>query len=202
MLVSKKRVPALSFLAICSMLLAQAGLCSERINMQHDWTIKLESQELKQTIGSPITMQAEKMYRVNVYAHENGSDAEPVLFEQLWYVKGEDKARGLRRLAKLPIPEGKSVEIKLSCKNTVADQSAVSNLADATVRLLLEAYLNKDSVPLVQAPSEFSAAVLSGLNNKHFLPDNNQADVIGAHPVTFVFQNELDSSAQRLVFKP
>lgn len=202
-----RRMKTLAAKALTLALLAgassfQFGSCTETINAQHDWTLELESQELKQKAYESSNT-GKKICRINVYVYENGvENSSPLLIQQIWYLSGESKARGMRKLASLPIPEGKSVEFKLKYKGNPPDQLASDGLADATLRLLLDLSLNRDSVPIVRVPDELAQSALSSLANKHFVQMDAQADQINNQALTLAVQAGAGSSPVRLVFNP
>jgi hypothetical protein len=139
--------------------------CDEKAG-DYDWTVTLQTQVLKgefnyqnSTLKDPVEVQVSYLQR---------GQTQSVLYERFWYANG--KPLGQEKLAALNITQGQQLDIEITHKT-----SPDSNLdqedkaaANATLRTLVNLYMNSNMVTAVKVPMESFSDMQNDLQNYGF----------------------------------
>lgn len=165
---------AISAITISIVLIAAAILVSSpQVSSQdsairdYDWIVEAQTEELKDYLNfpgsnlKPIFKAAVTYKSLDPKAH-----AQPVKYEDLFYRSCD--AIGCRRYHTFDITSGDGVAIRISTKSQPAKPEEACAAANIIVRLLLDSYLNGNSVPSVLLPYPIFNQVISDLHRENF----------------------------------
>jgi hypothetical protein len=150
----KKALAAILFLASITtsinLVVPQAAAASgQQVDLTYHWMFQLETKELPKQFeyqGSTL----KPVDKVEATYSPAKNEADKKVYEYLWYHDG--KPLGLERSKKFDLPQGDGIAIRVrhnTDPSTTGEKKAVAN---AILRIALDAYLNKNSTSLVKLP--------------------------------------------------
>lgn len=147
--------------------LVQFARSQDNYLQRYDWIIEAQMQELKgYVIYAGSTVRPIIKASITYKNTDAPSGSKPVKYEDL-YFKGYE-AIGCRRYHTLDLESGDGVAIRIKSKsqNVTLEQSSAA--ANAIVRLLLDSYLNGNSVVAVLLPRSSFERVVQNLQRANF----------------------------------
>lgn len=130
----------------------------------YDWEVNIKTEPLKDYLSysgssfKPIIKAA-----VTYKDTDKGTTTQ---YEDLWY-RGCDPV-GMKRFHRFQVRSGDGVAIKVTHKSSSVDNAETCAAANAIVRLLLDAYLNGNSVIAVIVPANSFTFIASNLQRMNF----------------------------------
>jgi hypothetical protein len=161
--------------------------CDEKAG-DYDWTVTLQTQVLKgefdyqnSTLKDPVEVQVSYLQR---------GQTESVLYEKFWYANG--KPLGQEKLAALNITQGQQLDIEITHKtspdsNLEQEDKAAAN---ATLRTLVNLYMNSNMVTAVKVPMASFSDVQSALGNYGFSPVTVDPDQPNPSKLTIFLESD------------
>ncbi len=137
----------------------QLASADDEIVMPYDWVIQVDTVRLKRQFeysGSTLN----PIEKLEVSWHPVDKKDDITKYESIWFHDG--KAVGMEKLRKLDIEKGEGVAIEVKHKESYATEAEKKAVANAIIRLTLDAYLNKNTVDAVKVPKDS----FGGISNK------------------------------------
>jgi hypothetical protein len=160
------------------LLSASPALSSGHIDRPHDWTVEIETQELSRQFDYHNSHYTQVAKTTIDYYHQTDTDHK-TNYEYMWF--HGPRAIGLERLHKFQLDQGDGVAINIKHKTPTPDNAEMSAAADALAHVILDAYINKNPVTIVNVPEASYATIVSELESVHHFVA--QADVGPDHPI-------------------
>ncbi len=143
----------------------------DTMNQRYDWVITADTTSMKDLLNYPGSglhpvSKIKVNYRLTPRFGRERSSYDPVTYEELWY--HECKPIGCRKIHQLGIESGQQGVIYFRPTKEIGDNHC--SVANATVRLMLDAGLKQAMVGGVFVPSEIFDQVKSDLGQFNFFP--------------------------------
>lgn len=151
--------------ACMTLLLSQStGLCSFD-QKPYDWTMDIKTQQLERQFDYPGST-LKPVVKTEMQYYPTAAEDTKTKYEYIWYANG--KPLGLERLHKLEITEGDGISIRVLHKTNSPTSGEFKAAANAVLRVLVDAYLNKNAVVTVRVPADSFNGITNELrNNPH-----------------------------------
>ncbi|MCC6976816.1 MAG: hypothetical protein IT343_00740 [Candidatus Melainabacteria bacterium] len=131
----------------------------DQVVLPYDWVIQVDTIRLKRQFEySGSTLNPIEKLEVSWHPVDKKDDVKK--YESMWFHDG--KAVGMEKVRKLDIEKGEGVAIEVKHKESNATEAEKKAVANAIIRLTLDAYLNKNTVAAVKVPKES----FSGISNR------------------------------------
>jgi hypothetical protein len=156
-----------------------AGLSGPRaqadgVNRPFDWLVNIQTQQLSRQFeyqGSTL----KPVVKTSMNYFEDSDPNKSTDYEYIWY--HDAKPLGVEKLNKFALRSGDAIAINVQHKNLPATPAEPKAAANAIIHVVLDAYLNRNSVALVKVPFDSFDAIVSELQAEHFeLQNDNGAD--------------------------
>jgi hypothetical protein len=173
----------LTLLSPCRSMAAQNSdddiddFADDTMNQRYDWVITADTTPMKNFLGYPGSglhpvSKIKVNYRLTPRFGRERASYDPVAYEELWY--HECKPIGCRKMHQLGLDAGQQGVIYFRPAKEVGDNHCA--VANAIVRLILDACLKQAMVGGVFVPAEIFDQVKSDLGQFNFFPYEIQPD--------------------------
>jgi hypothetical protein len=153
------------FSACMSLVLSNSPAHSTSKDQPYDWTVDIKTQQLQRQFDYPGT-KLTPVVKTELQYYPMDAQSNKTKYEHIWYCKG--KALGLERLHKFQITEGDGIAIKISHKTDDPTSGEYKAAANAILRILIDAYLNKNALVTVKIPPNSFSPISNELrSNPH-----------------------------------
>jgi len=137
----------------------------DHVDLPYDWVIKVETHQLKRQFeykGSTLS----PVEKLEVSWHPTKDEDKVTKYEYMYYHEG--RPFGMEKLRKMDMEQGEGVAIEIKHKDGDGTEAEKKDAANATFRLALDAYLNKNPLAAVKVPITSFDAVSNQLINLGF----------------------------------
>lgn len=143
----------------------QHASADDQVVLPYDWIIQVDTMSLKRQFEySGSTLNPIEKLEVSWHPVDKKDDIKK--YESMWFHDG--KAVGMEKLRKLDIEKGEGVAIEVKHKDNNATEAEKKAVANAIVRLTLDAYLNKNTVAAVKVPKDSFGSISNKLQEYGF----------------------------------
>jgi hypothetical protein len=151
--------------ASVSVLLSSSAAQSTSQEKPYDWTMDIKTQQLERQFDYPGST-IKPIVKTELQYYPSESESTKTKYQHIWYANG--KPLGMERLHKLEITEGDGVSIRVVHKTDSPTSGEYKAAANAILRVLVDAYLNKNAIVTVRVPvASFNSIVNELRNNPH-----------------------------------
>jgi len=135
--------------ACMSLLLCHGPARSTSQDMPYDWTVEVNTQQLERQFDYPGSTIA-PVVKTELQYYSMAAPENKTKYEHIWY--GNGKPLGLERLHRLDITQGDGISIRIVHKHNPPAYDEHKAAANAILRVLVDAYLNRSPVVSVRLP--------------------------------------------------
>ncbi len=153
----------------------------------YDWTITIESQELKGLFNYKASKLKDPV-KVKVTYLRSGDDPNNATpFEDFWY-SPNGKPYGQDKHTKFDIPSGEQIAIKITTREANPQKKEFIAAANAAVRVYSDVFVHKGMISVILAPDDQFDTVVNALEDLNFspVPEFQGETSISQKPVLFV----------------
>jgi len=168
----------ISLLVLCLLTTALPALCNGHIDRPHDWTVEIETDKLPRQFDYHNSHLSD-VVKTNIDYYHQTDDAHKTPYEYLWF--HSSTTLGMERLHKFQIDQGDGIAINIKHKTASPDVLEKYAAATALTQIVLDAYMNKNAVTIVNVPQESYTEIVNQLQSTHHFI--TQADAGADHPV-------------------
>lgn len=187
---SNKGILAKAIMFAAAIQAANPALC---LAGDDDWTIQMETQELKQQFQYRGTM-LPTVAKVNVSYGRNAGDQK--MFARLWYYDG--KPIGLERLGTFGLTKAEGAIIEVRHKDQAEIQQE-KGTANAILRVLLNAYHNSNAIAYIKLPEDSFEEICDELVKLNCVEKNTPVDIASKAKLSLVLE-AIGSSKNRQLY--
>ncbi|HEY9755233.1 MAG TPA: hypothetical protein V6C97_08730 [Oculatellaceae cyanobacterium] len=158
-----------------------------------DWVMQMQVEKPDRQFmysGSSLN----KIAKVTVNYYRQDQPDKKTLYEMLWFNDG--KPIGLERKNELNIPAGKTSKIEVVNKKGTSEEIEKA-IADAVIRLSVDAYRKRFTVLSIKVPQESFRGVVDAMNKLNCVKSKVDADV--ADTAAMNFSIEADQGGESAV---
>ena len=137
-----------------------------------DWVMQMQVEKLdRQFVYSGSNLNKVAKVTVNIYQQDQPD--KKTLYELMWFNDG--KPIGFERKNELNIPSGKTSKIEVVNKNGTSEQTEKA-IADAAIRLSVDAYRKRFSLVSIKIPQESFQGVIDAMHQLNCVSSKVGAD--------------------------
>lgn len=162
-----------NFLTAMIAALSLSQMClADNSPFKDEWIVRIEAQKLERQFmyrGSSL----DKVAKLTVHYYKEDNPDNKTLYEMLWFNDG--KPIGLERENELNIPEGKAAKFQVKLKKDTSPEVEKA-LADAIIRLSLDAYRKRFAAISFRVPQESYDGIVSQLNKLNCVESDTEVE--------------------------
>ena len=180
---------------------ALPAMGTDHIARPFDWTIELKTKQLPHHFEytNSHLHGVEKIHVSYVHASDSSHpDPQPTEYENLWYHSG--KPLGLERLHKFEVIQGDSTSILVSHSGSSASDDECKAAANAVLRLILDANLNKNAVVNIRVPDDSFERIKQDLYNLGCQDGSGISDEGRATAINLFLQTDPDPHSTQILY--
>jgi len=143
---------------------------ADGVNRPYDWLVNVQTQQLSRQFeytGSTLR----PVVKTSMKYYEDSDPSRSTDYEYIWY--HDAKPLGVEKLHTFDLRSGDAIAINIEHKNSPATQAEHKAAANAIIHIVLDAYLNRNSVALVKVPFDSFDDIIAELQVEHFVLQND-----------------------------
>ncbi len=159
------------------------------------WVMQMQVEKLDRQFvynGSSFT----KVAKITVNYYRQDQPDQKTLYELLWFNDG--KPIGMERKNELNIPAGRTSKLEVVNKNGTSDVTEKA-IADAYIRLSVDAYRKRFSVISLKVPQESFRGVVDAMNQLNCVESKIGADVADSALMNFSIETDVDGGPSAIL---
>lgn len=153
---------------------------------KEDWVVKVQAEKLERQFsyrGSNLN----KIAKLTIQYYKYVEPEKKTLYEMMWFNDG--KPLGLERKTDFDVPTGKAVKVEFQNKKGTFPETEKA-IADAILRLSLDAYRKRVPVISYKVPEESYQGVVDAMKNLNCVESQLDADEVDTALMSFSIETE------------
>jgi hypothetical protein len=136
------------------------------VNRPFDWMVNIQTQQLSRQFeynGSSL----KPIVKTAINFFEDSDPSKETDYEYIWY--HDAKPVGIEKLHTFDLRSGDAIAISVQHKTSPPTPAEQKGAANAIAHVVLDAYLNRNSVALARVPYDSFDPIVAELQNEHFV---------------------------------
>jgi hypothetical protein len=161
-----------------------------------DWVLSIEAEKLDRQFmytGSSL----DKVAKITVNFYRVDQPDKKTLYETMWFNDG--KPIGLERKNPLQIPAGKTTKMQFTNKKQTTPETEKA-IADAIMRLSLDAYRLRTAIVSIKVPQESYQGVVQAMNRLNCVESEVGADEADKALMNFSIETDTEGGPSTILY--